>query len=35
MVKKEFNYMSSNGSTLIHCIKWVPENPIGVIQIKY
>ena len=35
MVKKEFNYMSSNGSTLIHCIKWVPENPIGVIQIVH
>ena len=35
MEKKEFNYMSSNGSTLIHCIKWVPENPIGVIQIVH
>ena len=33
MQKQEFNYLSSNGSTLIHCVKWVPENPIGVIQI--
>ena len=35
MQKQEFNYMSSNGSTLIHCVKWVPENPIGVIQIVH
>ena len=35
MQKQEFNYLSSNGSTLIHCVKWVPENPIGVIQIVH
>ena len=35
MNKVEFNYMSSNGSTLIHCIKWIPDNPIGVIQIVH
>ena len=35
MQKQEFNYMSSNGSTLIHCIKWIPDNPIGVIQIVH
>ena len=35
MQKQEFNYLSSNGSTLIHCVKWVPENPIGVLQIVH
>lgn len=35
MKKEEFNYLSSNGSTLIHCIKWIPENPIGIIQIVH
>ena len=35
MNKVEFNYMSSNGNTLIHCIKWIPDNPIGVIQIVH
>ena len=35
MQKQEFNYLSSNGSTLIYCVKWVPENPIGVIQIVH
>ena len=35
MNKVEFNYMSSNGSTLIHCIKWIPDNPIGIIQIVH
>ena len=35
MQKQEFNYLSSNGNTLIHCVKWVPENPIGVIQIVH
>ena len=35
MRKEEFNYLSSNGSTLIHCIKWIPDNPIGVIQVVH
>ena len=35
MQKQEFNYLSSNGSTLIHCVKWIPDNPIGVIQIVH
>ena len=35
MRKEDFNYLSSNGSTLIHCVKWIPDNPIGVFQIVH
>lgn len=35
MKKEEFNFLSSNGKTLINCVKWVPDKPKGIIQIVH
>lgn len=35
MKKEDFYYLSSNNMTQIHGIKWIPENPIGIIQIAH
>lgn len=34
-MKKEFYYLSSNNETNIHAIKWLPEKPIGIVQIAH
>ena len=34
-MKKEFNFVSSDGITNINCVSWECENPKGVIQISH
>lgn len=35
MKKEDFYYLSSDGKTQIHAIKWIPDKIVGVIQIAH